>query len=75
MRAPNVDTEKHPPGQNLPSNSASVGLKSVQTRVYSNEQYELFQPNGQQLRDARSWLARVIARRAVEILSDQEVGP
>ena len=44
-------------------------------RAYGDERRELFQPSRQQVRDARSWLVRVIARRAVEILQAQETGP
>lgn len=44
-------------------------------RAYGDERRELFQPSRQQVRDARSWLVRVIARRAVEILKAQETGP
>jgi len=44
-------------------------------RGYEYERCELFQPSRQQMGDARSWLVRVIARRAVEILKAQETGP
>jgi hypothetical protein len=36
---------------------------------------ELFRPTRRQIDDARSWLVRVIARRAVDILKAQETGP
>ena len=50
-------------------------VKCSRERAYENERHELFQPSRQQVRDARSWLVRVIARRAVEILKAQETGP
>jgi len=50
-------------------------VKCSKERAYEDERRELFQPSRQQVRDARSWLVRVIARRAVEILKAQETGP
>jgi hypothetical protein len=50
-------------------------VKCITERAYGNERRELFQPSRQQVGDARSWLVRVIARRAVEILKAQETGP
>jgi len=56
-------------------NPAVSDVKCRQTRAYDDEPRELFQPSRRQIRDARSWLVRVIARRAVDILKAQETGP
>jgi len=65
----------HAPGPKLAFNPAVSGVKCIQTRAYDDEPRELFQPSRRQIRDARSWLVRVIARRAVDILKAQETGP
>ena len=42
-------------------------------KSYENERRnKLFQPNTEQIKDARAWLVRAIARRAVEILQASE---
>ena len=50
-------------------------VKYVGVRTYEDVPRELFRPTRQQVEDARSWLVRVIARRAVDILQAQETGP
>jgi hypothetical protein len=56
-------------------NPGESDVKYSQTRAYDDEPRELFRPSRRQIRDARSWLVRVIARRAVDILKAQETGP
>ena len=70
-----AEVEFHAPGPKLAFNPAESDVKYKQTRTYDDEPRELFQPSRQQIRDARSWLVRVIARRAVDILKAQETGP
>ncbi|HOA73846.1 MAG TPA: hypothetical protein PLV57_20490 [Phycisphaerae bacterium] len=56
-------------------NPADSDVKYNQERGYVDGPRELFQPSRRQIRNARSWLVRVIARRAVDILNAQETGP
>lgn len=70
-----AEVEFHAPGPKLAFNPAESDVKCVQTMSYDDESRELFRPSRQQIRDARSWLVRVIARRAVDILRAQETGP
>jgi len=57
------------------SHEARRTVKCRQKRTYGDERCELFRPTRRQIEDARSWLVRVIARRAVDILKAQETGP
>ena len=57
------------------SNPGRHPVTCCETWAYEDERRELFQPSREQVRDARRWLVRVIARRAVEILKAQETGP
>jgi hypothetical protein len=57
------------------SHEARTAVKCRQKKTYGDERRELFRPNRRQIEDARSWLVRVIARRAVDILKAQETGP
>ncbi len=60
---------------NLAFKSGCHRVECSQPRARDDERRGLFQPSRQQVRDARNWLARTIARRAVEILKAQETGP
>jgi len=66
----NPETEPAPA-----SHGAPCAVKCRQKRTYGDERRELFRPTRRQIEDARSWLVRVIARRAVDILKAQETGP
>ena len=44
-------------------------------RSYGDERRETFRPSPTQVQQARAWLVRVVARRAVEILKAQETAP
>jgi len=70
---PEVEIRKNPPAP--ASHGGRRAVKCRQKRTYSDERCELFRPTWQQIEDARSWLVRVIARRAVDILKAQETGP
>jgi hypothetical protein len=69
-----AEVEFQAPGPKLAFNPAESDVECYQTRTYDDEPRELFQPSRQQIRDAQSWLVRVIARRAVDILKAQETG-
>ena len=57
------------------SQPAILGVKSVIARSCENERREPFRPTPEQITQARAWLVRVVARRAVEILQAQEKAP
>jgi hypothetical protein len=67
----NSREETADPASKLDENS----VRCRQKRTYGDERRELFRPTRRQIEDARSWLVRVIARRAVDILKAQETGP
>jgi CHASE2 domain-containing sensor protein len=54
---------------------ASLGANSFVAKRYEKPRRELFRPTPEQIRGARAWLVRVVARRAVEILKAQEKAP
>lgn len=54
---------------------AVCDVKYSYKRTYEDVQREIFQPSQRQMQQARSWLVRVVARRAVDILKAQETGP
>jgi hypothetical protein len=56
------------------SKPVGSGVKYTATRAYGDGRQGRFQPSREQMRDARSWLVRVVARRAVDILKAQEAG-
>jgi hypothetical protein len=70
-----ADTGSSEAGPDFTSQPGRCDVKCSKERAYEDERRELFQPSRQQVGDARSWLVRVIARRAVEILKAQETGP
>jgi len=70
-----TETGSSEAGPDFTSQPGRRDVKYSTERAYGDERRELFQPSRQQVRDARSWLVRVIARRAVEILKAQETGP
>jgi len=57
------------------SREGSGNVKCRQKKVYGDERGSLFHPDRHQLEGARSWLVRVLARRAVDILKALETGP
>jgi len=59
----------------LAFNPGRFDVKCGSKRAYDDERRELFQPSRRQVRDARAWLVRIIARRAVNILRAQETRP
>jgi hypothetical protein len=70
-----AEVEFHAGKPKLAFSPALRDVKYSRTRACDDGPRELFQPSRQQIRDARSWLVRVIARRAVDILKAQETGP
>jgi hypothetical protein len=40
--------------------------------TYESKRQKFFRPSSEQIRGARAWVVRVVARRAVEILKAQE---
>ena len=54
---------------------AVLDVKCGVERTYEKQRRELFRPTPEQVRGARAWLVRVVARRAVEILKAQETPP
>lgn len=58
--------------EKLPCNKPEHDVTSCTERTYSDGLCEIFRPSPEQVQQARNWLARVVARRAVEILSTQE---
>jgi hypothetical protein len=57
------------------SKPPAVDVKCCVDRTYEKQRRALFQPTPEQIRGARAWLVRVVARRAVEILKAQETPP
>jgi len=72
-RGPTVENPETEPAP--ASHEACRAVKCRHKRTYGYERRELFRPTRRQIEDARSWLVRVIARRAVDILKAQETGP
>lgn len=54
---------------------AVLAVKCSMERTYENTRRELFRPSPEQIKGARAWLVRVVARRAVEILKARETPP
>ena len=54
------------------SQTPVLSVECDRERTYENTRRETFRPSPEQLRQARSWLVQVVARRAVEILQAQE---
>lgn len=70
-----AEVDFHAQKPKLAFNQTVSDVKCSQKRAYDDEPRELFQPSRRQIRSARSWLVRVIARRAVDILKAKETGP
>jgi hypothetical protein len=68
-----LDSREKPP--EFASQPAVLGVKLGVERAYEEQRRELFRPTPEQIRGARAWLVRVVARRAVEILKAQETPP
>jgi len=75
MDRPAVGDEIRETGSPPACQAARSAVRCSRKRTYSDERRELFRPTRRQIEDARSWLVRVIARRAVDILKAQETGP
>jgi len=75
MEANTENAEIHAQGPKLAFTRGPSGVNSSVAKTYGDERRKLFQPSRQQTRDARRWLVRIIARRAVEILNAQETLP
>ena len=71
--AAEVDSPNKAPDS--PPKPAHLSVKYSKERAFGDERRRLYQPTRRQVVDARSWLVRVIARRAVEILKAQETIP
>ena len=75
MDASAAEAESCEKGPDFAFKPGYLDVKYGSIRAYGDGRRELFQPSRRQGRDARSWLVRVIARRAVDILKAQETGP
>ena len=58
--------------EKLPCNKPRTSVTSYGETSYVENLCEMFRPSPEQVQQARNWLVRVIARRAVEILNTQE---
>jgi hypothetical protein len=54
---------------------AVVDVKYGVERTYETTRRELFRPTPEQIKRARAWLVRAVARRAVELLKVRETPP
>jgi hypothetical protein len=63
------------PQEKCASKPVGSGVKCIGKASYDDGPRKLFRPGRQQIRNARGWLVRVIARRAVDKLKAQETGP
>ena len=69
-RPPSADSRKKT--EKLACNKPGNDVTLCTDRTYVEDLCEIFRPSPDQVQQARNWLARVIARRAVEILNTQE---